>query len=93
MADIKRFSFDCGKNLSSVPDLFDWKDFKVGDQKDMFSAQDVCTTKGKKKFTINEGKSIASFCRQMATWFPDMFCNFYLVKNHKIAENLVATKS
>jgi hypothetical protein len=49
MADIKRFSFDCGKNLSSVPDLFDWKDFKVGDQKDMFSAQDVCTTKGKKK--------------------------------------------
>ncbi len=48
MADIKRFSFDCGKNLSSVPDLFDWKDFIVGDQKYMFSAQDVCTIKGKK---------------------------------------------
>jgi hypothetical protein len=32
----------------------------------------------------NEGKSAASFCGQVAAGFPDMFCNFYLVKNHKI---------
>jgi hypothetical protein len=35
----------------------------------------------------DESKSAASFCRQVAAWFPDMFCNFYLVKNHKIAKN------
>jgi hypothetical protein len=23
----------------------------------------------------------------VAAWFPDMFCNFYLVKNRKIAKN------
>ncbi len=34
----------------------------------------------------NEGKSAASFCHQVAAWFPDMFCNFYLVKNHKITK-------
>jgi hypothetical protein len=28
----------------------------------------------------------------MAAWFPDMFCNFYLVKNLKIAKNLTTTK-
>jgi hypothetical protein len=36
---------------------------------------------------FNEGKSAASFCRQVAASVPDMFCNFYLVKNHKIANN------
>jgi len=41
----------------------------------------------------NEGKSAASFCRQVAAWFPDMFCNFYLVKNHKIAKNSTTTKA
>ncbi len=41
----------------------------------------------------NEGKSTASFCRQVAAWFPDMFCNFYLVTNHKIAENSTTTKA
>jgi hypothetical protein len=35
----------------------------------------------------NEGKSAASFCRQVAAWLPDKFCNFYLVKNHKIGKN------
>ncbi len=35
----------------------------------------------------NEGKSAASFCHQVAEWFPDMFYNFYLVKNNKIAKN------
>jgi hypothetical protein len=37
--------------------------------------------------TDNEGKSAASFCHQLAAWFPDMLCNFYLLKNHKIANN------
>ncbi len=41
----------------------------------------------------NEGKSAASFCRQVAAWFPDMFCNFYLVKNHKITKNSTTTKA
>ncbi len=41
----------------------------------------------------NEGKSAASFCRQVAEWFTDMFCNFYLVKNHKIAKNSTTTKA
>ncbi len=40
-----------------------------------------------------EGKSTASFCRQVAAWFPDMFCNFYFVKNHKIAKNSTITKA
>jgi hypothetical protein len=35
-----------------------------------------------------EGKSAASFCCQVAAWFPDLFSNFYLEKNHKIAKNL-----
>jgi len=29
----------------------------------------------------------------MAAWLPDMFCNFYLVKNHKIAKNVTTTKA
>jgi hypothetical protein len=35
---------------------------------------------------MNEEKSAASFCFQVAAWFPDMFWNFYFVKNHKIAK-------
>ncbi len=38
-------------------------------------------------YYINEGKSAASFCLQVATLVLAMFCNFYLVKNHKIADN------
>jgi hypothetical protein len=41
----------------------------------------------------NEGESAASFCGQVAAWFPDMFCNFYLTKNHKIAKNSTTTKA
>ncbi len=41
----------------------------------------------------NEGISVASFCRQVAAWFPDMLCNFYLVKNHKIDKNLTTTEA
>ncbi len=38
------------------------------------------------KTFYSEGKSAASFCRQVAAFVPDMFWNFYLVKNHKIAK-------
>jgi hypothetical protein len=41
----------------------------------------------------NEGKSAASFCRQVVAWFPDMFYNFYFIKDHKIAKNSTATKA
>ncbi len=36
-------------------------------------------------------KSVAIFCRQVAAWVPDMFWNFYLVKNHKIANTTTTT--
>jgi hypothetical protein len=42
---------------------------------------------------VNEGKSAASFCCQVAAWFSDMFCNFYIVENHKIVNNATATKA
>jgi len=29
----------------------------------------------------------------VAAWFPDMFCNFYLVKNHKFAKNSTTIKA
>ncbi len=41
----------------------------------------------------NEGKSDANFMHQVATWFPDMFCNFYLVKIPKIANNSTTTEA
>ncbi len=40
----------------------------------------------------NEGKLAPSFCRQVAAWFPDTFCNFYPMKNHKDGKNSTATK-
>jgi len=30
---------------------------------------------------------------QVAAWVPDMFCNFYFMKNHKIAKNSTTTKA
>jgi hypothetical protein len=41
----------------------------------------------------NYDKSAASFCRQVAAWVPDMFCSFYLAKNHKNAQILMNTKA
>ncbi len=41
----------------------------------------------------NEEKSAASFCHEVAAQFPDMFCNFYLEKNHNIAKNSTAIKA
>jgi len=40
-----------------------------------------------------EGISAASFCCQVAALVPDMFYNFYLVKNHKIANNSATTEA
>jgi hypothetical protein len=39
----------------------------------------------------NEGKSFARFCHQLAALFPDMFYNFFLVKNHKITKKKTPT--
>jgi hypothetical protein len=41
----------------------------------------------------NKGKSAVRFCRQVAAWFADMFCNFYLAENHKFAKNSITTKA
>jgi hypothetical protein len=41
----------------------------------------------------NEGESDVSFCHQEAALVPDMFCNFYLVKNLKIVYNLATTEA
>jgi hypothetical protein len=41
----------------------------------------------------NEEKSAASFYHQGVTLVPDVFCNFYLVKNHKIANNLASSEA
>jgi hypothetical protein len=45
------------------------------------------------KCYTNEGKSAASYCCQVAAWFPYMFCNFYLVKNHEIAKTSTTPKA
>ncbi len=42
---------------------------------------------------MNERKSATSFCRQVAAGVQDMFCNFYLVKNPKIAKNSTTAKA
>jgi hypothetical protein len=42
---------------------------------------------------LMRGKSAANCCHQVAAWFPEMFCNFYLVKNHKIAKNSTTSKA
>jgi hypothetical protein len=39
---------------------------------------------------LNQDKLAARFCRQVAASVPDMFCNFYVVKSHKIV-NISAT--
>jgi len=41
---------------------------------------------------MNEGKSAASFCHQVAALVSAMFCNFYLAKIHKIANNSATAK-
>jgi len=43
-------------------------------------------------FLISD-KSIAIFYHQLATWVPDMACNFYFLKNYKIANNSTTTEA
>ncbi len=45
------------------------------------------------KINSKYDKSAASFCRKVALFVPDRFCNFYLVKNYKIANALATTES
>ncbi len=42
---------------------------------------------------FNVWKSAASFCHQVAALASDMLCDFYLVKNHKIANNSATTEA
>jgi hypothetical protein len=42
---------------------------------------------------LNEGKSGASFSCQVPALVPAMFCNLYLVKNHKITDNSATTEA
>jgi len=53
----------------------------------------MAISKGRLSCYNYEGKSAASFCHRVTAWFPDMFRNFCLVKNHKIAKNLTTTKA
>ncbi len=38
-------------------------------------------------------KTVASFCHWVAVQFPDLFFNFYLMKNHKVANKSVAIEA
>jgi hypothetical protein len=42
---------------------------------------------------MNQGVLDASFGHQVAALVPDMFCNFYLVKYHKIVNNSATTEA
>jgi hypothetical protein len=41
---------------------------------------------------LNQDKSAARFCCQVAASVSDMFCDFYLVKSHKIVNNSATKK-
>jgi len=41
---------------------------------------------------INQDKSAASFCRQVAAQVQDVFWNFYFVKNRKNVSNSTTTE-
>ncbi len=41
----------------------------------------------------NEEKSAANFYSQVASQVSDMFCKFYLLNNHKIANNSTTTEA
>jgi hypothetical protein len=49
--------------------------------------------KQKNTLTKNKEKLVAIFCHQVAAWLPDLFCKFYLVKNHKVAKNSTTTRA
>jgi hypothetical protein len=39
------------------------------------------------------GNQLPVFCHQAAAQVPDRFCNFYLVKNQRIAKNTTTSKA
>ncbi len=41
---------------------------------------------------LNEGKSAAIFCRQVAAWLPNMFCTFHLEKITKLLKTQQSLK-
>ncbi len=41
----------------------------------------------------NEDRPVARLCCQVAAQIPDILCNFYLVKNHKIANYSAITEA
>ncbi len=45
------------------------------------------------RIASNQDKSAAIFCHQVAAWLPDSFCNFYLVKSHKIVNTSATTEA
>jgi hypothetical protein len=45
------------------------------------------------KHLPNQDESATRLCRQVAAWVPDMVCNFYFVKSHKIANNSATTEA
>jgi hypothetical protein len=45
------------------------------------------------KKLYNGGKSAARFYCKVAALVPDMFCDFYLAKNHKIIKNSAITET
>jgi hypothetical protein len=47
----------------------------------------------KSVLSLSEGKSADSFCQQEAAMVTAMFFNFYVVKNHKIADNSATPKA
>ncbi len=52
-----------------------------------------CDTISVKISIINQDKSTASLCSQVAAWFPDMFCDFQSIKNHRAAKNSSTTEA
>ncbi len=53
----------------------------------------MMTTQQPLKLDINLDKPVPIFCRQVAAWAPDIFCNFYILKNHKIRLNNCSSKA
>jgi hypothetical protein len=42
---------------------------------------------------FNKDKSAANFCHHVVVRVWDRFCNFYLVKNHKIVDSSITTEA
>ncbi len=42
---------------------------------------------------IQRGNQLPVSAARWQHWFPDVFCNFYLVQNHKIANNSATSEA